>query len=198
MATFNTIYGDLLTAKETAEATGFTMNQLRNWRIPARQQLAPFGFVSIGSSPHYRKVVVEAWIERNGGSNVKYVSAGLDAEFPITATTQLSVDRNNVVSILTKFTTENAYWQIETWIAKQGQGFLSRVWQPTWARVNEVLDEPVPYVTFNARWEDFTWFTQAVHVIRTYVAESQGLDISIAEIVKLPVGAVPPTKEKNY
>lgn len=197
MATFNAIYGELLTAKETAEATGFTMNQLRNWRIPARQQLAPFGFVSIGSSPHYRKVVVEAWIERNGGSNVKYVSAGLDAEFPITATAQLSVDKNNAINILTKFTTENACSWLESQIDKQGMSFTTDKWKPVWFRVQGVLGEPDDYITYMNRYDDLRWFTLAVHTLRGYIAEAQGLEISLEEIVALPVGSVPPLNEKK-
>lgn len=76
-------FGELLTAKEVSDLTGFTMNQLRNWRIPARRQLAPFGYLSIGATPLYRKVVVEAWLEQSGPQQVQYYPGELDERFPI-------------------------------------------------------------------------------------------------------------------
>lgn len=77
------IYGEILTAKEVSEITGFTMNQLRNWRIPARRNLAPFGFMSIGASPYYRKVVVEGWLEIHGGQKAEYFPTEFDKNYPV-------------------------------------------------------------------------------------------------------------------
>lgn len=57
-------FGDLLSSKEVAEITGFTLNQLRNFR--QRIDSAPFGFVRQGGSAWYRKVEIDAWLSRNG------------------------------------------------------------------------------------------------------------------------------------
>lgn len=188
MSTFHPVYGELLTAKEVIQLTGFTMNQLRNWRIPARRELAPFGFVSIGVSPHYRKVVVEAWLERNGGSNVSYSPAGLDAEFPIGEAAQLSVDQRLGLDVLSKITTENVY----KWLGKELDKKYSfiRTWEEYWALTGK------PYVKMDDRMTDLSWFEAAVQAKRLYVNELQGLGLSTAEVLAMPVGAVPPLVEK--
>jgi hypothetical protein len=77
------VFGELLTSKETSELTGFTLNQLRNWRMPARRQLAPFGFLSIGNTPFYRKVVVESWVQEFGPQRPQYFPTGADLNFPL-------------------------------------------------------------------------------------------------------------------
>ncbi len=77
------VYGELLTAKEVSEATHFTLNQLRNWRNDTRAHLAPFGSIQIGGTSYYRKIVVEAWIERNGTQSAVYRMTDLDREFPL-------------------------------------------------------------------------------------------------------------------
>lgn len=199
---FDPEFGEMIPIAEVEALTGISKATIRNWRKPEHQHLAKFDYYSNGGRDvFYRRADVDAYLAESGvqvgQSGFKRIEMPNSIKAPLVIPEFVGAKRDEAIA-LAGFTTENAYWQIETWIAKQGQGFLSRVWQPTWAKVNEALEEPVTYVTFNARWEDFTWFTQAVHVIRTYVAESQGLDISIAEIVKLPVGAVPPTKEKNY
>lgn len=74
--------------------TGFTMNQLRNWRIPARLHLAPFGYVAIGATAYYRKVVVEAYVEEMGFSHDAYRTTPLDLKFPLENGEYLTGDVN--------------------------------------------------------------------------------------------------------
>lgn len=76
-------YGELLTAKEVCALTGFTMNQLRNWRTEHRRHLGPFGFLSIGGTSYYRKVVVEAWLQENGPQYAVYHPTEFDKKFPL-------------------------------------------------------------------------------------------------------------------
>jgi len=76
-------YGTLLTPREVCEMTDLTLNQLRNWRAPARHNKAPFGFVQIGNKPLYRLDVIKAWAADNNGNNVRYFPMGIDHELPL-------------------------------------------------------------------------------------------------------------------
>jgi len=57
-------FGELLSSREVAAITGFTMNQLRNFR--QRVDSAPFGFVRQGGSAWYLKGEIDAWVQENG------------------------------------------------------------------------------------------------------------------------------------
>lgn len=46
--------GTLYTVNEAIEITGYTLNQLRNWRTPQRRDRAPFGYVQIGHNVFYK------------------------------------------------------------------------------------------------------------------------------------------------
>jgi hypothetical protein len=65
-------YGTVLTSKETIELTGFTANQLRNWRMPQRRHLAPFGFLQLGNMPYYLEEEVIAYIAEHGKQEIIY------------------------------------------------------------------------------------------------------------------------------
>lgn len=77
------VYGELLSSREVSLSTGFTMNQLRNWRLVSRHELAPFGHVRIGGTSYYRKVVVQDWIAEHGNQRGVYVQTERDKKFPI-------------------------------------------------------------------------------------------------------------------
>jgi hypothetical protein len=80
---YHATYGELLNSKQVSELTGFTMNQLRNWRSPSRRNLAPFGYLSIGGTCFYRKLVVEAWVAESGPQVVEYHPTSFDERFPL-------------------------------------------------------------------------------------------------------------------
>lgn len=188
MATYSPVYGELLTAKETAQLTGFTMNQLRNWRIPARQSLAPFGFVSIGVSPHYRKVVVQDYLEECGAQTANYVMTERDKKFPLGTASSNDLAKIEASNILSKITTETVY----KWLGKEldkKYSFL-RTWEQYWALTGK------PYVKMDDRMTDLSWFEAAVQTKRLYINDLQGVGLTTEEILAMPVGAVPPLVEK--
>jgi hypothetical protein len=191
----NAIYGELLTSKEVCEVTGFTMNQLRNWRSPNRRDLAPFGFVSIGVSPYYRKVVVQDYLDEQGPQQGVYVMSERDKKFPVAIGESISIERNNAIAVLSKVTTENVYAWLESQLDKQGIRFTD-TWKSLWNAWDE-LDVELPYITYHQRWENTAWFRRAVLVARTYLAQQQELEIDAIEIGKLDVGNVPPLNEKK-
>lgn len=89
-------FGELIPAKDVCKMTGHTMNQLRNWRIPARLHLAPFGYVAIGATAYYRKVVVEHYVKENGFSHDSYRTTAFDLKFPLENGEYLTEVKSNV------------------------------------------------------------------------------------------------------
>lgn len=191
----NTIYGELLTSKEVCEVTGFTMNQLRNWRSPSRRDLAPFGFVSIGVSPYYRKVVVQDYLDEQGPQQGVYVMTDRDKKFPVAVGEQISIEHNTAVNTVSRITTENVYNWLEGQIDKQGIKFTD-TWKELWAQFDAV-DGELAYITYHQRYDNLAWFKRAVMTARAYLSESQGFDLSLEDIKAIPVGAVPPLNEKK-
>jgi hypothetical protein len=198
MSTFDSVYGELLTAKEVANLTGLTMNQLRNWRMPIRHDKAPFGFVSIGVSPHYRRVVVEAWLERNGGTNRKFTPLGIDAEFPINSTFEGDEKRRNAMNIIANVTPENVLSVFER-LSKQDRGTAMRYANAGKIRfIQEEMPDWEAYVTpitSDNRFQNPVWFTAMVKAMRLAQNEISGLGFSEEEVLALPVGDVPPVRE---
>lgn len=190
MPHYHPTYGDLMTSKEVSDATHFTLNQLRNWRTDSRAHLAPFGSIQLGGTSYYRKVVVQAWIERNGVQTGVYRMTDLDREFPIAETSIKDLDKSNAIAVLLRVTTENVCSWLEAQIDKQ-RNFVSAVWEPTWKSIRE------DYVSKNVRWEDHSWFETAVQVQRAYINDQQGYGLSLDEIKAIPVGNVPPLNEKK-
>lgn len=198
MSTFDSVYGELLTAKEVANLTGLTMNQLRNWRMPARHDKAPFGFVSIGLAPHYRRVVVEAWLERNGGTNRKFTPLGIDAEFPINTAFDGDEKRRNAMNVIANITPENVASVFER------LSNLDRATASRYANISKqkfIAEEIGDYdptervITRDNRFAEPVWFTAMVKAMRLAQNEIGNLGFSEAEILALPVGQVPPLKE---
>lgn len=201
MSTFDSVYGELLTAKEVANMTGLTMNQLRNWRMPQRFDKAPFGFVSIGVSPHYRRVVVEAWLERNGGTNRKFTPLGIDAEFPINVAFEGDEKRRNAMNMIANITPENVLSAFEK-LAKQSSDIAM-----TWANSGKTrfIRDEIPdwsptalRITQDTRFQHPVWFTSMVKAMRLAQNEISGLGFSEEEILALPVGTVPPVRETKF
>jgi hypothetical protein len=197
MSHFDPTYGDLLTAREVSDATNFTLNQLRNWRSESRKDLAPFGCIRMGGTSYYRKVVVQAWIDRNGAQTGVYHQTDLDREFPINQASSSDLNKHQAVALLSKITTENVYNWLDSQLAKQGTTFTNKHWKPTWFAIQHHLDEPESYVTFMNRYDYLDWFKMAVPTARYYVAQQQGLEITLDEILELPVGSIPPINEKK-
>jgi hypothetical protein len=197
---YDPLYGELLTVNEVVQVSGLTANQLRNWRVEARLHLAPFGYVSIGAKPYYRKIVVDAWLERNGGTQRVFRSAGIDAEFPVDAVLELDEDKRKNLLELASITTANQWLK---WTP-----FFGRVSPKTWVDdVNQLQPELFAkfshtftdwYVPYGKRGENpEQWFVGNVLAFRRMLCNLRGWDISDDELFALPVGDVPPLKETD-
>ena len=186
---FHPIYGDLMTAKEVSEATLFTLNQLRNWRNDNRAHLAPFGSIQIGGTSYYRRIVVQDYLDEHGSQVGSYRMTDRDKKFPLGEGSIQDLSRIDAINTLSKITTETVYH----WLSRQLDNKVSFVntWQEYWAQTGE------PYIRNDDRLENYGWYKPAVQAQRLYFNETQGLGLSVEDVLAIPVGAVPPLKEKR-
>jgi transposase-like protein len=203
LTTYHPKFGELYSPKEVADLTGFTANQLRNWR-QRQGETMPFGFIRQGGTSFYRKVVVDAWLEENDGGIAEYIMSDLDKKFPIER--ELATDREKVDTLkkLMGITTANAYLKWYQWYCDSSGLTFSEAsnkveqWQKElWAlHTGLPLDQIGKFPTRKQRgeqpehyWLGWTWS------MRKAYADVYNLDVSNQEILDLPAGDVPPLKE---
>jgi hypothetical protein len=196
MSTLHAIYGELLTAKEVCDFTGFTMNQLRNWRIPARRSLAPFGFVSIGATPFYRKVVIQDYLDEQGPQQGVYVMSDRDKKFPIAVAESLSLDESMARNALGKLTAAT----VDSWInGKLNSAGLAWVteWKRAWAAIETALGLEPNFTLPQNRWDNPEWWNVAVHAARYLINEEQALGLPVEKVLAIG-GSHAPVKELKF
>jgi hypothetical protein len=199
MPHYDPIYGDLLTSREVAEITGYTMNQLRNHRT--RPEISPFPFVRQGGTSWYRRDDIDIWIEENGSIEYQYIKTPNAKSAPLrNATTDL--DHKAYLDELTKITTRNAWTKWYTWFTdasgwKEAYGD-TRKWQVELYKeaTGEDLDELYTGSAFyKMRADDPLRFWPSItFAMRKAVSEVRGYNASNEEILAAPVGEVPPSK----
>jgi len=199
MTDYHPIYGELLTSRQTSDLTGYTMNQLRNFR--QRTDTAPFGFVRQGGTSWYRKDDIEAWLEKNGAVEYEYVAPPSGITTPLRSTVTDAKTREHLAE-LAKITTKNAWGSHGTWLTEQSglsdahnrvNEWAEELWnlhrsdnpdaEEFMALNFSRVDNPAQY------WPAITW------AVRKATAFVRGWnDVTDAEIMEIPVGEVPPTK----
>jgi hypothetical protein len=180
-----------------------TLNQLRNWRLPARHDKAPFGFVQIGAAPYYRKATIDLWLERNGGTNRRYVPLGLDAEIPVDDSLEQDTEKRKRLSQLASITTANQFFRWGSTLGdilqeKYGHGIRehSRRLYGMWKGISVEDAQALEHVTRGQMTKNLEqYYVGSTLATRRLWADTQGWEITDAEIVALPVGDVPPIKE---
>jgi hypothetical protein len=200
---FDPAFGELLNAREVSDATGLTMNQLRNWRNPDRMKSAPFGFVQIGSAPYYRKATIDLWTERHGGSNRKFYAIGLDAEIPVNDVLEADTEKRKRLAILASITTANQFFRWGSTLGdilqeRYGNGIRehSRRLYGMWKGISPEEAQALEHVTRGQMAKNLEqYYVGSTLAHRRLWADTQGWDITDAEIVSLPVGDIPPLKE---
>ena len=200
MTHYDPLYGELLDSREVAEMTGLTMNQLRNWRLPSRQEAMPFGFLKIGGSVKYRKAVVEAWLEKNGAIVPEYVQGELDKQVPLNDVLANDPAKREGLAKLAKITTRNAWTSMATWLIEQsGISNGTKVIHDEGRRLLAIErdTDPKEFGTPNADLKstdpDAFWKIW-VYGVRKGFAMVNSLDVTDEEIMRLPVGDIPPLK----
>lgn len=200
MPQYNPIYGELLASKEVAELTGFTLNQLRNQR--QRPETSPFPFVRLGGTSLYRKADINAWIEQNGGVDVQYVVQPHHKPAPLEVT-EASAEKRETLNKIKAITTENSFTSMATWVIEKsgisnGTGLIHDEGRRLLALERGIEDWktlPRPAVTMKETDQEGFWKIWTYGVRKAY-AQANQLDVTDEEIIKIPVGDVPPLREK--
>jgi len=202
MAHYDPIYGDLLTSREVADITGFTMNQLRNHR---QRKTSPIPFISDGATSWYRKSDVVKYIEKVGGIKREYfIPDGFEVE-PLEVET-ITLERRQDYAKIAKITTMNSF-NLEEKIVQSGwpnyydgamyiqaEGF--RLFElATGEKVSDYF-EPTTSAYNQARKSQpqIFWPIQC-YGTRAGLRYSQNLDVTDQDIINAPLGEVPPTKQ---
>lgn len=197
MSQYNPIYGELLSSREVADMTGYTMNQLRNQR--QRPETSPFPFVRLGGTSLYRKDDIMAWVEVNGGLEAQYVVADHHKPTPL-ATSAGNAEKTEALSKLAKITTRNSWTSMATWLIEQsgitnGTKFIHDEGKRMLAieRGVEASSFGIPNATMKSDDPDAFWKIWT-YGVRKGFAQVNSLDVTDEEIMSLPVGDVPPLK----
>lgn len=203
MTQYDPLYGELLTSREVSEMTGFTLNQLRNYRMPERQPKMPFGFLRVGGTTLYRKAVIEAWLEQNGSITPEYFQADIDKKVPLNQVLAIDADKRKALDRLKTITTENSFDSMATWAIERsgipnGTGFIHDEGRRLLALERGIEDWksiPRPAITMKETDQEGFWKIWTYGVRRVFVVTNQ-LDVTDEELIRIPIGDVPPIKTK--
>ena len=200
MTYYDPLYGDLLESREVAEMTGLTMNQLRNWRLPSRQDTMPFGYLKIGGGVRYRKAVIEAWLEKNGAVVPEYVQAEIDKQIPLNDVLANNPALREGLAKLAKITTRNSWTSMATWLIEQsGIDNGTKVIHDEGRRILAIerecdaKDFGIPNAEMKSTDPEAFWKIWT-YGVRKGFAMVISLDVTDEDIMRLPVGDIPPLK----
>jgi hypothetical protein len=199
MTHYDPIYGELLTSREVAELTGYTMNQLRNQR--QRPETSVFSFVKQGGTSWYRKDDIDLWLEENGTIEYQYIRVPNAKTAPLHNASR-DLEHKASLDELTKITTRNAWTKWYTWFTdasgwKDAYGD-TRKWQVELYKeaTGEDLEELYPGPAFYKMRNDdpLRFWPSITFAMRKAVSEVRGYNATNEEILAAPVGEVPPSK----
>lgn len=200
MPQYNPVYGELLTSREVSDITGFTMNQLRNQR--QKPETSPFPFVRFGGTSLYRRADINAWVEQNGGVEASYVVLPHHKATPLEIS-DTSVEKQSALSKLKNITTENSWTSMATWVTDQSglpnpTNFIHDEGRKLLA-IERGIDDwktlPRPAVTMKETDQEGFWKIWTYGVRKAFAVSNQ-LDVTDEEIIRIPVGDVPPLRTK--
>ena len=200
---FDPVYGELINSRQVSELTGFTMNQLRNYRMPNRLDKAPFPFLRVGGTSLYRKADIDLWLQDNGGSvQVQYVTAPNQKTAPLNNDPTVQ-EKRLAFAQLGRITTENAWTSMGTWAVEQSgmfdaTGFIHKRGRQMLASERGIENwETIPRATPEMKATDQEAFWKIwVYGVRAVMTEVNQLDVTDEEIMSIPIGDVPPLKTK--
>jgi len=200
MPQYNPVYGELLSSREVSDLSGFTMNQLRNQR--QKPETSPFPFVRIGGTSLYRKTDIHAWVEQNGGLEASYVVLPHHKSTPLEIV-DADPEKRKALDRLKAITTENSFDSMATWAIERsgiqnGTGFIHDEGRRLLALERGIEDWKSiarPAITMKETDQEGFWKIWTYGVRRVFVVTNQ-LDITDEELMRIPIGDVPPLKTK--
>jgi len=199
MTNYHPIYGELLTSRQVADQTGFTLNQLRNQR--ARPETSAFNWIRQGGNPCYRKDDIEVWLEQNGSMDAEYVQVPNAIAAPLHSFST-DIKHRGHLSDLAKITTSNAWGSHGTWLLEQSglREPYKRVdeWaEELWNKHRAITPEAEEFMPLNFSRLDLVtqYWPATVWAVRRATAFIRGWEVTDEEIMAMPVGSVPPNKQ---
>lgn len=203
MSIYHARFGTLLSSKEVADLTGFTLNQLRN----QRQRKTGLAYVRQGGTSWYRKDDVDVWIESNGGASWEYVVPDGSASAPLENPAATGEHKEHLDK-LAKITTANAFKRWYTWILEEAglsytDGYnlaLANLKKFHTLRTGEDLEVLFPdtavkgptNINMMRTYDPIRYWPSITHAMRACLAHVYGWNVSDEEIMAAPVGEVPP------
>lgn len=201
MAHYDPQYGNLLTAKEVSEITGFTMNQLRNHR---QRGTSPIHFLTDGNTSWYRKEDVLKYIETHGTKTMEYHITGSYEPAPVVGSPK-DLEQREHLSAMAKITTSNAWSKWTERLTLNGGMDINEAYQFLDDEQNRLYllangDDLSKIFTSVVEWngmrksDPFRFWPSRTYAIRSLARKIYGWDISDDDIVNTPIGEVPPSK----
>lgn len=202
---FDPEFGEMLGIAEVEFLTGISKSQLRNWRKPEFAHLAKFDeYHGQGNKIWYRLADVEEFLAQAGvvvgGSGFRRVERP-NAVRSSVVVPAMADDVKRALAELAEISTENVWLRWSTRLSemlgaeypKRLRGEQARLFA-LWKGVP--IDEVESFVPFGGKQafpEQF--FVGNVLAFRRMLADVRGWNVSDEELVGLPVGDVPPTRE---
>lgn len=203
---FDPEYGEMVDIREVSRLTGLSVHQLRSWRKPEFAHLAKFETYRspLNSAVWYRLADVELFLKEQGivvGASGLRRDADLPSAFRAPLATPIGEATRRALAELADINTSTMWlrWsnrlsdalQIE--YPKQLRANQARLYA-LWKGVDvEGLPVSVPYGLKADHPEQF--YVGNVLAYRRMLADLRGWDVSDEEILSVPVGDVPPTRE---
>lgn len=203
---FDPEFGEMVDIREVSRLTGLSVHQLRSWRKPEFAHLARFETYRspLNSAVWYRLADVELFLREQG---IVVGASGLrrDADLPSAFRAPLAVpvgeDVRRALVELADITTETMWlrWSnrlsdaLQVEYPKQLKQHQARLYA-LWAGVDvEGLPVSVPFGLKSEHPEQF--YVGNVLAYRRMLADLRGWNVGDEELLGLPVGDVPPTRE---
>ena len=198
-------FGEMIGIGEVEFLTGISKAQLRNWRKPEFVHLAKFDeYHGEGNKVWYRLADVEEFLAQSGvvlgGSGFKRVERPNAVRSAVSTPFMSDVTRRALIE-LADINTSTMWLRWSNRLSDALQGEYPRQLKANqarlfalWAGVDvSTLPASVPYGQKSEFPEQF--FVGNVLAYRRMLADLRGWDVSDEEIMSVPVGDVPPTKE---
>jgi hypothetical protein len=202
---FDPEYGEMVGISEVEFLTGISKAQLRNWRKPEFEHLAKFDeYHGEGNKVWYRLADVEEYLSKSGvalgGSGFKRVEkpnavrSSVVTPFMSDATRRALVELADINTSTMWLRWSNRLSEaLQVEYPKQLRANQPRLFA-LWKGVD--VEECLPSVTYGGKTErPEQFYVGNVLAYRRMLADLRGWDVSDEELLAIPVGDVPPTRE---
>jgi hypothetical protein len=202
MATYDPIYGELLTSREVSDLTGFTMNQLRHFR--QKPEVAPFPILRSGNTSWYRKSDLENYIEEHGTQTFEYIVPEGFTSAPLVGSLADSSRRDSITK-MRNVTSRNSWSKWSQYLTEDSgieiiEAFNRieteqvRLYKMATGDDLKLMYPDIRDFNLMRKHDPFRFWPSYTYGIRRVLADHTGLDVTDQEIIDAPVGEVPPSK----